>query len=47
MTKEDKLELLFEKLNAYKAMTVEAREFFKDEIELLVKQIKEVENEAQ
>lgn len=46
MTKEQKLDLLFEKLNAYKAMTVEAREYFKDEIETIVNAIKEVENEA-
>lgn len=43
MTKEQELELLYEKLRAYKMMTVEAREYFKAEIEALVAKIKAIE----
>lgn len=43
MTKEQELELLFEKLNALKSMTNEAREYYKEEIEKIVARIKELQ----
>jgi len=43
MTTQEQLELLYEKLRAYKQMTVEAREFFKEEIAALVAKIKVLE----
>lgn len=43
MDKQKELEMLFEKLRAFKSLTVEAQEFFKDEIAALVKRINELQ----
>ncbi len=43
MDKDKELDMLFEKLRAMKALTVEAREYFKDEIEKLIARIKELQ----
>lgn len=41
---EQELEMLFEKLRAFETMTVEAQEFFKDEISALTEQIKKLQD---
>lgn len=40
MTNQQQIDFLQEKLHALKSMTVEAREYFKDEIAALIQQIK-------
>lgn len=42
---EKELEMLFEKLRAYKSLTVEAREYFQAEIDKVVARIKELQGE--
>lgn len=44
MTPQEQLEMLFEKMRAYDAMTVEAQEYFKDEISALAEQIKKLQD---
>ncbi len=39
------LEMLYEKMRSYQQMTVEAREYFKEEIAALADKIKAIENE--
>jgi hypothetical protein len=43
MDKQKQLELLYEKLRAFKMMTLEARAYFQKEIDALVAEIKKLE----
>lgn len=46
MDKEQQLEMLYEKMRAFQMMTVDAREFYSDEIKALKEKIDQLQKEV-